>query len=289
MTFHFLDKLKHYFTITKPGITRAQILTVSIGFFLANQTVSFTLVYFFLILGTYFFSSSACAANSLMERDVDALMARTKDRPLPRGEVSKNEALGVIIVCFLVGSYCMFQVNALALSVALLTFGTYVFAYTPIKKYSWLNTPVGAIPGALPLLGGWFAANAPLHVSVISLFFTLFCWQIPHFYALSIMYYDDYKAGHLKMLPLYPNGIQATKRQIVFFSILMILSSLYPFFTGFLSLLYCVGMIILSTIFFVQVIRSLRDIHSHAKKLFILSIIYLPIWLMLIMVDILIS
>ena len=103
------------------------------------------------------------------------------------------------------------------------------------------------------------------------------------------MYFDDYKQANLKMLPIYPNGIKATKRQIFFFSILMILSSIYPFFKGFLGYVYFFGMVILSTVFLFYSLKALKNINDHAKKLFILSIIYLPIWFILIIIDILIN
>ena len=103
------------------------------------------------------------------------------------------------------------------------------------------------------------------------------------------MYYDDYKAANFKMLPMYDGGIQATKRQIIFFSFLMVFSSLYPFFKGFLGVTYFFGMIIMSVVFLIMSFKSIRDIHKHAKKLFILSIIYLPVWFILIIIDILLS
>ena len=289
MFFKFITQFKKIIVITKPGITRAQVLTVSIGYFLANQSMALNFDYILLVIGTYFISSSACAANSILEKEIDSKMNRTKNRPIPSNQLSISMAIYVVIVCFIIGSYALVNINFLTFTTALLTFITYVFVYTPMKKYSWLNTPIGAIPGALPLLGGWFAAGSPLHLAVISLFFTLFCWQIPHFYALSIMYFNDYKAANLKMLPLYDGGISATKRQIVFFTLLMTISSVYPFFIHFLGIQYLVGMLILSTVFIVFAARAVTDLKKHAKKLFILSIIYLPLWFILIIIDILLN
>ena len=289
MFFKFLTQFKKIIVITKPGITRAQVLTVSIGYFLANQSLTLNLDYLLLVIGTYFISSSACAANSILEKNIDLKMNRTKNRPLPSNELSVSMAIGVVFVCFIIGVLAFIKINALTLITALLTFVTYVFVYTPMKKYSWLNTPIGAIPGALPLLGGWFAAGTPLHLAVISLFFTLFCWQIPHFYALSIMYYEDYKSANLKMLPLYKGGISATKRQIIFFTLLMAASSIYPFFIHFLGIQYLIGMVVLSIVFIIYATKAIKDLKMNAKKLFILSIIYLPLWFILIIIDILLN
>ena len=286
MNSQIIQRFKDYLIITKPGISRAQILTVSIGYLLAKQTFVINLDYLFLVLGTYFLSSSACAANSLIEKNSDKLMVRTSGRPLPKKVVSSVEAIFLILFTFFLGVYFMSRFNLMTLIVALSTVIIYVGLYTPMKKVTWLNTPVGAIPGALPLLGGWFAASAPLHLAVVALFFTLFCWQIPHFYALSMMYYDDYKTAGFKMLPLEKNGVPATKRQIILFSVLMISSSLYPFFINFLGVYYFIGIVILSFVFMVYVVKAINNLNENARKLFFLSIIYLPIWFGLIVLDI---
>lgn len=286
MEFRFVSRLRHCIDITKPGIARSQILTASIGFFVAKQTVTITPLYLYLILGTYFFAASGCAANSLIERDIDARMSRTQSRPLPTNKLSPQVALMVIAVCFIIGLLFISKTNGATLLLALLTFILYVACYTPLKQYSWTNTLVGALPGALPLIGGWTATGTPINISAIALFFTLFCWQIPHFYALSIMHKADYTMAKLKMLPLYPNGIRATKWHIAFFSFLMVISSLIPYFDSFLGHIYFFGMIILSCIFLVYSLKTLSDIHFYSKKLFVLSILYLPAWFILIIIDI---
>ena len=186
-------------------------------------------------------------------------------------------------------TFYVLKLNIETLIASLLTVVIYVCIYTPLKRVSWINTHVGAIPGALPLLGGWLATGTPIHLAVISLFFTLFCWQIPHFYALSIMYFEEYKSAGFRMLPNQKGGIQATKRQMLFFSILMALSSMYPFFIGFLSEIYFIGVCVLSVVFLRQIFRGLEDLENNAKKLFILSIIYLPLWFTLIIVDIVVN
>ena len=194
------------------------------------------------------------------------------------------------IVCFAIGAFLLLSINWMVFAIALLTLVTYVWIYTPLKQVSWINTLVGAVPGALPLLGGWAASGTPFHLAGISLMFTLFCWQIPHFYALSIMYLEDYKRANFKMLPIEDNEFLATKRQIIIFSILMILASVYPFFVYFLSEVYFFGVVLISSMFLVGVIQAIKDLSKkNAKKLFILSIIYLPMWFLFILLDIYIS
>ncbi len=283
------QKIKNYISFTKPGISRAQILTVSIGYFLAKQSIKVDWNYMHLIIATYCYSASACGANNLIEKNHDRDMNRTKSRELVTGKMSTIEAVVIIVLMFLLATFYVLKINMATLIISLMTVLIYVAIYTPLKRYSWINTHVGAIPGALPLIGGWFATGTPIHMSVISLFFTLFCWQIPHFYALSIMYFDDYKMAGFKMLPIQNGGIDATKRQMLFFSILMILSSIYPFFIGFLSEVYLIGVIILSGVFFKFILSGIRDLKKNAKKLFILSIIYLPVWFTLIILDIILN
>jgi len=282
-----IQQMLNYVSFTKPGISRAQLLTVSIGYFLAIQSIDVTLSFLYLLLATYFFSASACGANNILEVKLDALMGRTKDRELVVNKLSLFEARAIVVTTFLVGLFFVLQINLLTLLVSLATVVIYVGVYTPLKRYSWLNTHVGALPGALPLLGGWVATGTPIHTVVVAFFFTLFCWQIPHFYALSIMYFDDYKAAGFKMLPNQEGGVAATKRQIIVFSFLMVATSFVPFLMRFLSGVYAVGMLMISLIFLWGMTQSVRDLKNNAKKLFILSIIYLPLWFTFIIVDIL--
>ena len=284
-----IKKLKHYVAFTKPGISRAQILTVSIGYFLARQSITIDQIFIFLVVGTYFFSAAACGLNNIIEVEHDKKMKRTSSRELVTGNMSYIEAWLVVFIMLCLAAYFILRISIPTFIISILTVITYVGVYTPLKRHSWLNTHVGAIPGALPLLGGWVATGTPFHISVISLFFTLFCWQIPHFYALSIMYFDEYKSAGFRMLPNQVGGIAATKRQIIFFTLLMILSSMYPFFIGFLSEIYLIGVLILSFVFLRFVFKANKDLKKNAKKLFILSIIYLPLWFTLIIVDIILN
>ena len=289
MNKQMLKKIKHYIAFTKPGISRAQLLTVSIGYFLAKQAIDVSDNFWYLMVATYCFSSAACGANNMLEKSYDKKMNRTKLRELVTGEISIAEAYGIVAVVALIGGYAALKINIQTMIVCILTVVIYVGVYTPLKRKSWINTHVGAIPGALPLLGGWVATGTPIHMAVVGLFFTLFCWQIPHFYALSIMYFDDYKAAGFKMLPNQSGGIEATKRQMIFFSCLMAISSVGPFFLGFLSAFYLIGVSILSIIFLIITLRGIQDLRKNAKKLFLLSIIYLPLWFTLIVIDIILN
>jgi protoheme IX farnesyltransferase len=281
-----LKKLKAIVQFTKPGISRAQLITASIGYFLAKQNISFSNEYLSLILATYFYSAAACAANNFIERGLDSKMNRTRQRAMVTGEIRYLEAIVVIFLCLIIATYFVLNLSVETRIVSWLTVIIYVGIYTPLKRISWLNTHVGAIPGALPLLGGWMATETPIHLAVISLFFTLFAWQIPHFYALAIMYMDEYSKAGFRMLPNLDGGVVATKRQMILFSILMLISSMVPYLIGFLSIIYFVGVSTLSMVFLAFVIIGVKNLTKNARKLFVLSIIYLPLWFALIIIDI---
>ena len=290
MIYNIIFKLKKYIQVTKPGISRAQVLTVSIGYFLAIQTIQFDLTYWMLVFGSYFFSSSAAVCNNIYERSLDLKMDRTKDRVLAAKKITVKEALSIAIICFVLATYFLINVNGLTWIIGFITFITYVFVYTPLKQITWMNTFVGAVPGSLPLLGGWAASGMPFHLAGISLMLTLFCWQIPHFYALSIMYFDDYAKADFKMLPIFDNEFKATKRQIIIFTLLMILSSLYPVFSFYLGQVYFIGIVLLSAVFVYVALKTIANLtKKNAKKLFFLSIIYLMVWFLLILIDIVIN
>jgi heme o synthase len=287
MSTSFVLKLRLIFELTKPGISRAQVLTVSIGYFLAKQTLSLDSVFFLLILATYLLSSAACIANNLIEVRYDAQMERTKHRALPSQVLTPKLAIVMMGLFFLVGVFFVSKINVLTVCISLLTVFIYVGLYTPLKRLSWTNTLVGALPGALPLLGGWVATGTPIHLSVMALTFTLFSWQMPHFYALAIMYFDDYKVAGFKMLPIEDVAFRSTKRQILLFTVLMVISSVCPFFIGFLSDVYFFGILVVSFVFMLLVVRFLNEFNKiNARKLFFLSITYLPLWFFLILLDI---
>ncbi|MDA1353879.1 MAG: protoheme IX farnesyltransferase, partial [bacterium] len=167
-----------------------------------------------------------------------------------------------------------------------LTVLLYVMVYTPLKKRTWLNTLVGAIPGALPLLGGWSAATGTIHPIAWPLFIVLFAWQHPHFYALAIMYEEDYGRGGLKMLPVIEVGYARTSRQTLIYTVMMVVASLFTYFIGLMGPVYLIGICCLNVMMAWYAIKMAMDSTiKSARKLFFASIIYLPGWFILIVVD----
>jgi protoheme IX farnesyltransferase len=257
------------------------------GFFLGAKGLSPITTFLITLLGTGLSSGGAAVLNNYLERDIDGLMHRTKKRPLPQGTVSPSEALSFGLCLVLLGvGLLAWQVNLLTGFLSLLTVFLYVIVYTPLKRLTWLNTVIGAIPGALPPVGGWAAATGQLDLGAWALFLILFIWQHPHFYAIAWMYRDDYQRGGFKMLPVVePDGV-STFRQVVAFSVILIPASLLPVVMGMAGYWYGIGITILGLIMLgvgvnLRRSRSVQD----ARLLLRTSVIYLPLFFVLILGD----
>jgi protoheme IX farnesyltransferase len=216
-----------------------------------------------------------------MERDIDARMKRTRERPLPGGRMSPRDALLFGLLFSLTGIAILgLFTNLRAAFLAFATIAIYIIVYTPMKRMSSLNTIVGAVPGALPPLIGWVAARGSYGLEGGLLFATLFFWQMPHFLAIAWMFRDDYKAGGCVMLTDNDSDGSMTGRQALLYSICLLVISLLPGFLGFNSPLYFYGALLLGLGFsaFSAIFLIRRDRDS-ARNLFFASILYLPLLL----------
>ncbi|MBF0512411.1 MAG: protoheme IX farnesyltransferase [Candidatus Omnitrophica bacterium] len=233
------QKFFGYIELTKPSIMRLVLVATALGFYFGDGGVHHPWILFYTLLGAGLTCAGAAALNHYIERDVDALMNRTKNRPLPSGLIAPDQALifgvslilsGVIVLCI--------WVNLLTSFLSLLTAFLYVLVYTPMKKMSWLNTTIGAIPGAIPPLGGWAAARGELGVEAWVLFLILFTWQHPHFYSIAWIFREDYKKAGFKMLPVvYPDS-WFTFAQIITFTFALIGFSIVPSMIGMSGQIY---------------------------------------------------
>ncbi len=276
-----------FLELTKPRIVALVVLTVAAGFVLATPTVvvgGFLL--FHTLLGTTLVAAGTNALNQVAERDVDALMRRTRDRPLPAGRLGLSEAS---LFAWSLGAggiiYLTILVNGLAGALAAATLVSYVFLYTPLKRRTSLATLVGAVPGALPIVGGWAAATGTLDLGAWVLFAIVFLWQLPHFLALSWLFREDYAQAGLKMLSVV-QGADSTFRQSVLYAVAILPVSLTPSVLGLVGLPYFVGAIGLSSWLIWVALAAARD-HSPAKarRLFITTVLYLPALLGLMVLD----
>ena len=263
------------------------LITAAAGFYLgAGERVDLLLLAHTL-LGTALVAAGTNAWNQIRERDVDARMARTRRRPLPSGRLSLPTAIGfatVITVCGVV--YLALTVNPLTAVLAALTFASYVLLYTPLKRKTSLNTLVGAVPGALPIVGGWTAAGGSLDAAVAALFWILFLWQLPHFLALAWLYREDYRAGGLRMLSVDDERGTDTGRMAMLYAVALLPISLMPTLLGVTGTLYFFGALALGVLYVAAGTGLLVGATpARAWRLFFISILYLPALLTLMVLD----
>jgi len=213
---------------------------------------------------------------------------RTRNRPLPGLRIHASEALGYGLGLSMAGvSVLQFMVNPVTAILAAATILSYVLIYTPLKPRTSWNTLVGAFPGALPPLMGWTAARGQIEWGGIALLLILFAWQIPHFMAIAILYRKDYAAAGFKMLPVVDNAkLAATGRHINMFSIATLAASAVPFFMGMSGIVYLASAVLLGLGYCLIGLKCARDgSRQNARKLFVYSIIYLPVLLTVLMFD----
>jgi protoheme IX farnesyltransferase len=232
-------------------------------------------------------AAGAAALNQWLERDYDAKMFRTQDRPLPSGRLQPATAAlagGLSSVSGLI--YLALAVNPLTSVVGAVTLVSYLFIYTPLKRVTWLNTAVGAIPGALPPLMGWTAARGELSGGGWALFAIVAFWQIPHFFAIAWLYREDYARGGFVMLPNVDAEGWRTGQQTVSHALALLLASLAPFAWKMAGAFYLAGALILGAAFLACAIQfSRRLTPASARRLFLASILYLPLLLAVLVAD----
>ena len=240
-----------------------------------------------LVIGLTLTSSASATLNQILEIEIDKRMDRTKNRPLPTDRISRRAALVFTVVTGAVGAlWLTLLLDPLTgwLSVVMLVF--YCFIYTPLKQVTALNTLVGAVPGAMPLLIGYAAAGKGLDATAGVLFLILFLWQLPHFFAIAWLYRDDYARGGLRMLPGVDVHGAASGRQSVHYALALIPVSLLPTLFGIAGRIYFYGAFSLSLLFLATVIRfALRRKDRRARVVLRASIIYLPLLFLLLVLD----
>lgn len=278
-----LGIVSSYYELTKPGITFTVLASMLIGFLMATTGgVDFTLM-IHASLGTYLIAAGTAAHNMFLERDLDGLMKRTSSRPLPAYKIEPRQSNIFSMVLLFSGLiYLILMVNTTAGLVSLATAVIYLYAYTPLKRISALNVFIGAIPGALPVVGGWVAVSGTLFEhGMWILFGIIYCWQIPHVIAISWVCKKDYEHAGFKMLPKNdPYGFKAALWGVI--PILILFPTVYKLFVmDLVSWLYLTGALLTTLLFLYYGIRFAiaRDIPT-ARSLMFSSFVYLPlIWI----------
>jgi heme o synthase len=273
--------------LTKPRVVLMVLVTTVVGYYvgLAGAPDYVKLVH--LLIGTMLAAGGTLALNQYWERDVDALMDRTRVRPLPDGRLSPLEALVFAGAITLAGlGYLGAFVGSLAMLVTAATTALYLFAYTPLKLRTPLCTIVGAVPGALPPVTGWVASREGFGLGAWVLFGILFLWQLPHTLAIARLYRDDYARAGVRLLPVVDAEGTSTERQIVTGCLALLAVSLLPTLIGLAGPIYFVGAFLLGAVFVALGLRqALSPSAGSARRVLFASLLYLPILLTLLAFD----
>ena len=264
--------------LTKFRLTLSVVFSSFISYFLGASEVNLVQL-FYLITGGILIVSSSNIFNQIIERDLDKLMKRTQNRPLPKKEITPKLALFLAILSALIGLIFMYLINLKVAILAAVSIFLYTAIYTPMKLISPLSVFVGAIPGAFPFMIGWVAATNEIGIEALTLFLMQFFWQFPHFWSIGWSQNSDYEKAGFKMLPTGRKD-KSTSAQILFYSIWAVLVSIIPFFgiTGELKL-SIVGVLAVFTLGAILIYKSyilfLDGKNENAKKLMLTSVIYL--------------
>ena len=264
--------------LTKFRLTLSVVFSSFISYFLGAEVINYVQLSL-LLIGGIFIVGSSNIFNQIIEKDLDKLMARTKNRPLPKKEISQNLALFIGIICSLLGIFLMYLINIKVAILASISLFLYVAVYTPMKLISPLSVFVGAIPGAFPFMIGWVAATNSIGIEAITLFLMQFFWQFPHFWSIGWSQNRDYQRAGFKMLPTGKKD-DSTSAQILFYSFWAVIISIIPFFgfTGKLKL-SLIGLFIVSMLGFFLIYNSyalfIDGKNENARKLMVTSVIYL--------------
>jgi protoheme IX farnesyltransferase len=242
---------------------------------------------FHTILGTGLIASGTAALNQWYEREADARMRRTDQRPLPTGQMDARKAFAFGVLLSVLGFVELgLGVNWLSAGLGLFTLLTYLCLYTPLKQISPVSTTIGAVPGAMPPLIGFAAASGTLTAEAWILYAILFVWQFPHFYAIAWMYREDYERAGIKMLPVVEPDGESTVRQMLFFSALLIPISLVPRYLDMTGNIYVVGTLIAGIAFVASCVRMSSDrTLLKARSVLLVSVVYLPVLYGLLLLD----
>ncbi len=280
-------RLAAFVELTKPRIAFMLVLTSAAGFYIGN-TGPFDFVLFVnAMLGIAILAFGVATLNQYIERSTDALMERTRNRPIPSQRLTPGEALIFgLAQCLVAEIYLFFLVNPLTAGLGLIVIVGYVLLYTPLKTRTSASTAIGAIPGAMPPLMGWTASANEITAGAGVLFLLLFLWQFPHFLAIAWMYREQYAKAGIRMLPVVEPSGRITARQIVLFSIMLVPVSLAPFFLGFAGVAYLIGASLLGIWFLIESIRTARaKTTERARRLLMVSVLYLPLIFGLLVID----
>jgi len=276
-----------FLELTKPRVALMVLVTTFVGFHLGAGSASAYLKLIETLIGTALAAGGTLALNQLLERQADALMERTRRRPLPDRRVQPREAL-LFGVALTVGGLLVLAlaVNALSALITASIVVTYLLIYTPLKQRSSLCGVIGAVPGALPPLIGWAAASGSLALQAWLLFAIMFLWQIPHTLAIARLYRDDFAKAGIRFLPVVESDGWTTGRQVIIHSLALLAVSLLPTLVGLAGPIYFLVALLLGGGFLLcGVGLAVAQSMASARRLLFVSLIYLPVLLVAMALD----
>ncbi|HAP00083.1 MAG TPA: protoheme IX farnesyltransferase [Fibrobacteres bacterium] len=283
----FTERIMALLELFKLKMTLHILITTVAGFYLASPMDLDWMRLLWTLLGTGLLATSAFCFNQAMEKDLDSVMERTQRRPVPTERVHLVTAYVAGVLTCILGELLLWQkANFMTAFIGVLTVGLYAGVYTPMKRLTTLNTLVGGIPGALPPLMGWTAAQNHIGLGGLLLFAVLFFWQLPHFLALAWMYRDDYHRGGFKMLSLVDASGATCFRQIMVQTVLLLAVSLFPYWYGLAGEVYLITAV-LSGLAMLWLARRLQKsgLRKDAVRLFLFTLAYLPVVLIAMALD----
>ena len=278
--------MRDYLELTKPRVTWLILLSTAVGYYFGGHAWH-PGVLFHTLLGTALLASGTAVLNEWVERESDAQMRRTRQRPIPSGRVAPARALVFGLVLSAAGfADLALKANPTAALCGLLTLAAYLLLYTPLKRRTPHSSTVGALAGAMPTLIGYAGAHGALTGEAWALFAILFLWQFPHFLSIAWMYRDDYARAGIVFLPVVETGGRSTARQMVAGSLLLIPVSLLPIYLSMEGWVYGAGALLLGLGYLSATLRvSMNRTEARARQVLLASVIYLPLLYGLMLAD----
>ncbi|MFN3870464.1 MAG: heme o synthase [Aquificaceae bacterium] len=285
-TLTYGNVLKDYITLTKPGIVLLVLITTLTGMYLAQKGFPDPWLVFWTLLGTGLASAGSAVLNQFFDKDIDALMSRTKDRPLPAGTINPKNALIFGSLLLLFSAFVLIlKVNPLAFFFVFLASFFYVVIYTlALKRKSSLATEIGGVSGALPPVIGYAAVKGEVGLEALILFLIMFMWQPPHFWVLAIKYSEDYKRAGIPTLPV-SRGITHTKIKTLMYTASLVPLSLLPFFYGISGTIYFFSSLILSSLYLILTLKFVLSKKPNGMFLFFYSVLYIALLFSIMVFD----
>ena len=267
-----------FIKLTKPKLLLLVLITTVSGFYLGSVGMLDTRLMIITLIGTTFVAAGALVLNQYIERDIDAIMKRTKNRPLPDGRLEAKSALIFGLTLAMAGLFINFVfVNTLTGTLAVISIVSYLLVYTPMKTKSAFCIVIGAVPGALPVAGGWVAASGSFDQGALILFAILFFWQIPHSLAIAWLYKSDYEKAGMRLLPDSYPGDNATGHQVLINTTALLPIGLMPSILGMTGHLHFFAALMLGAIFALYAAKfAMNQSVPSAKKLLYASYLYIP-------------